>query len=58
MRFDRNGFEVLFRQTKGSPLGHGTVTITNEDGTSMPLHLAQTGPRTYSAVINRTEVPA
>ncbi len=58
MRFDRNGFEVVFRQTKGSPLGRGAVTITNEDGTSMPLYLAQTGPRTYSAIINRTEATA
>jgi hypothetical protein len=58
MRFDRNGFEVVFRQTKGRPLGHGTVTITNEDDTSMPLYLAQVGPQTYSAIINRTEVTA
>ncbi len=58
MRFDRNSFEVVFRQTQGSPLGHGNVTITNENGTSMPLLLAQIGPRTYSAIINRTEATA
>lgn len=55
-RFDRNSFEVLFTKVSGKHPGHGTVTITGPDGTSMPMHLVQIGPNRYSAVINREQI--
>lgn len=55
-RFDRNSFEVLFTKVSGKHPGHGTVTITGPDGTSMPMHLTQIGPNRYSAIINREQI--
>lgn len=53
--FTRNAFEVMFRQTKGSPLGNGLVTIKSAGTPAIPLFLSQVRPGIYSAVINRQE---
>lgn len=56
-RFDRNSFEVVFAKKSGKHPGHGTTTLTNSDGTQVPLHLTQIRPNRYSAVIHRQPIP-
>jgi hypothetical protein len=57
MIFDRNAFEVVFRQARGKEIGSGTVTMTNKAGTEIELFLSQIAPRRYSAIINRQAIP-
>ncbi len=57
MLFDRNAFEVIFAQGRGDEIGSGTTTLTNQAGTQVPLFLVQTGPKRYSAIINRQSTP-
>lgn len=56
-RSDRNSFDVLFTKKSGRHPGHGTVTMTGPDGTSIPIHLVRLGPNLYSATINRETIP-
>lgn len=56
-RFDRNSFEVIFAKESGKHPGHGTTTLTNSNGTQIPLHLTQIRPNRYSAVIHRQPIP-
>jgi hypothetical protein len=56
-RFDRNSFEVVFAKESGKHPGHGTTTLTNSEGTQVPLHLTQIRPNRYSAVIHRQPIP-
>ncbi len=51
--FERNAFEVIFRQTAGPAAPNGTLTLTPEKGEPFLLHLTDQGSGRYSAVINR-----
>jgi hypothetical protein len=53
--FTRNAFEVIFRQTRGRPLGQGLVTLTSKNNPAIPLFLTEVRPGVYGAVINRQE---
>ncbi len=56
-RFDRNSFQVVFAKVSGKHPGHGATTLTNSEGTQIPLHLTQIRPNRYSAVVHRQPIP-
>jgi hypothetical protein len=53
--FTRDAVEIVFRQTKGKPLGQGLVTLTRPGKSEIPLFLTKLRPGVYGAVINRQE---
>jgi len=57
MTFDRNAFEVIFAQGVGDEIRSGTTALTNQAGTEVELFLVQSGPKRYSAIINRQPIP-